>query len=63
MAPFRPEHELRRLVILAVPMIVSQLGSMMLGVVDMLMVGHVGVDTLAAASLGVLWTWGTLVMG
>lgn len=63
MEPLRPGLELRRLLILAVPMIISQLGSMMLGVVDMLMVGHVGVDALAAAALGVLWTWGTMVMG
>ncbi len=60
-APIRVE--LRRLLILAVPIIVSQLGSMLLGVVDMLMVGHVGVDALAAASLGVVWTWGTMAMG
>lgn len=53
--------EARRLWKLAVPVIFTQVASMMLGVVDTVMVGRVGVDTLAAASLGHLWTFGTLV--
>ena len=40
---------------------VTQFASMMLGVVDTLMVGHVDVPTLAAASLGHVWTFGTMV--
>jgi MATE family multidrug resistance protein len=53
--------EARRLWAIAVPVIFTQVASMMLGVVDTIMVGRVGVDTLGAASLGHLWTFGTLV--
>lgn len=59
MLPLR--REVSRLVRLAVPVVVTQLATMMLGVVDTLMVGHVSVQTLAAASLGHLWTFGTMV--
>ena len=55
--------ELRRLVVLAAPIVVTQVGTMLMGVVDMLMVGSVGRDALAAAALGNLWTMGTLVIG
>lgn len=55
--------ELRRLVMLAMPIVVTQVGTMMMGVVDMLMVGSVGREALAAAALGNLWTMGTLVVG
>jgi len=54
--------EVRRLFTLAAPVIVTQVATMMLGVVDTMMVGHVGVDTLAAASLGHVWTFGTLIL-
>src|SRR5579871_5624789 len=37
---------------LAVPVMLSQLGHVMMGVVDSLMVGHVGAVPLAASSLG-----------
>ena len=55
--------ELRRLLALAAPMVVTQLGAMSLVVVDTLMVGRVGVDALAAAALGGTWVMGTLVVG
>ncbi len=53
--------EVRRLLTLAAPVVVTQLATMMLGVVDTLMVGHHSVETLAAASLGHVWTFGTLI--
>lgn len=53
--------ELRRLLELAAPLVVTQLASMMLGVVDTLMVGRVSVEVLGAAALGHVWTFGTLV--
>lgn len=55
--------EVRRLAALAVPIVVTQVGTMLMGVVDMLMVGSVGRDALAAAALGNVWTMGTLVFG
>jgi MATE family multidrug resistance protein len=54
-------EEARRLWNLAVPVIVTQVATMMLGVVDTLMVGHLSVEALAAAALGHLWTFGTLI--
>ncbi|HRI08098.1 MAG TPA: MATE family efflux transporter [Nannocystaceae bacterium] len=58
----RTREEVRRLVELAVPMVVTQLGSMMLIVVDTMMVGRVGVDALAGAALGGTWSMGTMVV-
>ena len=46
---------------LAAPLVVTQLASMMLGVVDTMMVGRVSVQALGAAALGHVWTFGTLV--
>ncbi len=56
-------EDLRRLLAIALPITLYQIGSMMLGVVDMLMVGHVGTDAVAAASLGILWVNGTWILG
>ncbi len=53
----------RRLVQLAVPVVAAQLAAMFLMVVDLLMLGRVGVDALGAASLGRVWVLGTLVFG
>lgn len=55
--------EVRRLAALAVPIVVTQVGTMTMTVVDMVMVGSVGRDALAAAALGSVWTMGTLVLG
>lgn len=55
--------ELRRLAVLAAPIIVTQVGTMLMGVVDMIMVGGIGKDALAAAALGNVWTMGTLIVG
>lgn len=59
----RLRQELRRLTDLAVPVVVAQLATMFLSVVDTLMVGNVGVNVLAAASLGHVWTFGTIIFG
>lgn len=53
--------EVRRLLALAAPVAVSQLGGMLLGVVDMMMLGHVGSAELAAATLGNIILMGTTV--
>jgi MATE family multidrug resistance protein len=41
----------------------TQAGTMLLGVVDTMMVGHVGPDALGAATLGHLWVMGTSIFG
>lgn len=55
-----PAH-LRRLIQLALPIVGAQLLSMSMWLVDVLMLGRLGVEPLGAASLGRLWVWGTLV--
>jgi MATE family multidrug resistance protein len=63
MADPTPREELRALLRLGLPVSVTQLGVMMLGVVDTMMVGHLGTTALDAAALGSLWVWGTAVLG
>jgi MATE family multidrug resistance protein len=58
-----PLREIRPLVALGVPTALSQLGFQMLNVVDALMVGRLGVTELAAASLGNVWIFGTVILG
>jgi MATE family multidrug resistance protein len=53
----------RQLARLAAPVVATQLGTMMLGVVDALMVGRLGKEALAAASLGNVWVIGTMLVG
>jgi len=48
---------------LAVPVVVTQLGNMMLWVVDYIMVGAVGFEELGAVALGRLMVVGTLMFG
>jgi MATE family multidrug resistance protein len=55
-------RELRRLTSLATPVVITQVGMMTMGMVDVIMIGHVGVEELAAASLGRVWLFGTLLM-
>lgn len=55
--------ELSPIVSLAAPIVLTQLGTMMMGMVDMWMVGRVGTSVLAAVALGDTWTFGTLVLG
>lgn len=54
-------HEVRRLVQLAWPLVLAQVSAMTLWVVDVLMLGALGVEQLDAASIGRVWIWGTLV--
>jgi len=58
-----PRHELARLVRLAGPIAGAQLGNMLMGMVDTLFVGRVGVNALAAASIGNAFLYGTLLVG
>ena len=55
--------EVKRLASLGGPVALTQLGTMLLGVVDMAMLGRVGVRELDAASLGNVWIFGTLIFG
>jgi MATE family multidrug resistance protein len=54
-------HDLRALVKLAVPIVTAQVGIMLMGVVDTIVVGHVSARELAAASLGHLYVMGLAV--
>ena len=44
--------EVRRLLALALPVVIGHLGGMLMGVVDTAMMGRVGAADLAAATLG-----------
>lgn len=61
MTPVR--RELGELWQLAWPLVMTQLGFMMLGVVDTLLLGHLSVEMLGAAALGNMWGWGSLALG
>ncbi len=52
-------REVRRLGGLAAPVAATQLSSMLLWTVDLLMVGRLGVESLNAVSLGRIWVMGT----
>lgn len=54
--------ELRVLLALALPLMVAQVGMMLLGVVETIIVGRAGNTTLAAASLGHVWMQGTILV-
>lgn len=56
-------NEIRRIVALAAPVVVAQIGLMMLGVVDNAMLGSASVDALNASNLGRVWSIGTLLIG
>ena len=61
MTPVRRElHELWQL---AWPLVMTQLGFMLLGVVDTLLLGHLSVEALGAAALANMWGWGSLALG
>lgn len=55
-------QEALHLLALAAPVVGTQVGLMTLGVVDTMMVGRLGVDAIAAASLGNVWVIGTLIV-
>jgi MATE family multidrug resistance protein len=56
-------EELRRIWRLAAPVMATQVGMMMLGVVDNLMLGRVSVEALGACALGRVWVMGTFLVG
>lgn len=56
-------REIRALSRLATPVVLGQLAGMSLWVVDLLMVGRVGVEALGAVSLGRTWVICTLIIG
>ena len=60
-APTR--HDLRALFQLALPIITTQVGIMLMGVVDTIVVGHVSSRELAAASLGNLYFYALAMFG
>jgi MATE family multidrug resistance protein len=55
--------ELRVLTRLSAPVALTQLGMMMTGVVDVLMVARVEPESLAACALGNMWQWAWMSMG
>ncbi|MBN2577178.1 MAG: MATE family efflux transporter [Deltaproteobacteria bacterium] len=57
-----PPSELRTLVRLALPLMAAQVGMMMLGVAETVIVGRAGTIALGAVSLGNVWTHGTILM-
>lgn len=56
-------EEVRALSKLAVPVVLAQVGSMMLGLVDTMMIARVDTHSLDSAALGNLWIFGTLIVG
>jgi MATE family multidrug resistance protein len=65
-APSRPDpstDELRATIALAVPVVLVQVGLMLMGVVDTLMVGHVSATMLAAVALGNLYFFTVSIFG
>lgn len=54
--------ELREIVTLAWPAVLSQLGMMLMGVVDLLLVGRLGEDAMASVGLGTTWSFGTAIV-
>jgi MATE family multidrug resistance protein len=61
MTPLRTE--LRALYALCWPATVTQVGLMLIGVVDTLFVARLGSDELAAAALAHMWQWSTMSLG
>ena len=55
-------RELRALVRLGAPVAATQIGMMLLGVVDTMMLGELGVFELDAAALGNIWLYGTFIL-
>ena len=61
MSPVR--KEIRVLAILALPVVIGQIGQMMLGIVDMWMVGRLGATELGAVALADAVIFGSFIMG
>ena len=63
MPPILPTRsELRALLTLATPIVVIQVGVMLMGVVDTLMVGHLSAQALAAVAIGNLYFFGVAIL-
>jgi MATE family multidrug resistance protein len=56
-------HELGTVLRLSVPVVLAQLGLMLMGVVDTLMLSHLGVTALAASAVGNAWQWTWMSFG
>jgi multidrug resistance protein, MATE family len=56
-------RELRFMARLSAPVVLAQLGLMMIGVVDTLMLSRLGVTELAGAALGNAWQWASMSFG
>ncbi len=55
-------QELKHLSRLAAPVVATQLGTMALGVVDVLMLGHYSTEALSSSSLARVWLMGTFII-
>lgn len=62
-APHGFRAELAAMVRLALPIVVVQLGQMLMGVVDVMMVGRVSAEAIAAVALGNLYFFGAAIFG
>jgi len=60
LSPIRTET--RALLALALPTAATQLSNMLMGFVDMVLLGHYGIRELAASSIGNVWMQGTLLL-
>src|SRR4051812_34201255 len=56
-------HELGTVLRLSTPVVLAQLGLMLMGVVDTLMLSHLGVTALAASAVGNAWQWTWMSFG
>lgn len=61
MPPLRAE--IRKLLSLALPIMAAQVGTLLMGTVDTLMVGRVSVDSLAAGAIANAWIYSSLLFG
>jgi len=61
--PMTFRAELRAMVRLAVPIVAVQLGQMLMGVADTVMVGRVSAEAIAAVALGNLYFFGAAIFG
>ncbi len=61
MTPLR--REISTLLRLSAPVVGAQVGGMLIGVVDVVMLGHYSARALAAAAVANVWVFGTIVLG
>jgi MATE family multidrug resistance protein len=57
------KSEIQNLIKISIPLILAQIGVVLLGVTDMVMLGNFSDDALKAAGLGNVWIIGTLMFG